>query len=220
MATRRVLVLLIGLLFSPLPALAADEPSSALLGRWRSLKTSARGIGFMLEFRKDGVVDWSPGVVVEWSYRIEGNQLVLSPPTTDGPEKTPAPGRRFRETIKWLGDDRLRLSFADGSGIELARKSSRNDAESPMLGEWAGMQDMGGQKLEALFFFYPKDQALRLIPFRMQQGSYSLKDGKIHLALPGLSPADRDGEFKVEGDVLTLSIPESHGIGGPRYSRY
>jgi hypothetical protein len=73
------------LLLAIVPLFAADDASTKLLGRWRSLETSKGGVGAMFEFRKDGVVDYSPGVVVEMKYRIEGDQLVLPPATVNGP---------------------------------------------------------------------------------------------------------------------------------------
>jgi hypothetical protein len=55
----------------------------------------------MFEFRKDGMVDYSPGAVVEMKYRIEGDQLVLPPATINEPEQ--------RQAMEWPGNDKLRL---------------------------------------------------------------------------------------------------------------
>jgi hypothetical protein len=43
--------------------LSADPPPQNLLGRWRSIETSKGGIGSMLTFHSNGVVDFSPGAV-------------------------------------------------------------------------------------------------------------------------------------------------------------
>jgi hypothetical protein len=77
-----------------LQILAAQAPSASVVGRWRSLQTSAGGIGSMLEFRKDGTVASSPGAVVEGSYRIENNELVLPAGTQGGAEQ--------RMRIEWM----------------------------------------------------------------------------------------------------------------------
>jgi hypothetical protein len=205
-ATSRLVAILVGLLLSAVATLAAND-SARVLGRWRSLETSRGGIGAMLEFRKEGILEYSPGAVVEMSYRVEGSQLVLPPGTEKGPEQ--------RQTITWLGKDRLRLGSTDESAIELARKGSRGDSTSPIVGEWAGMQDMGGRKLDTLYFFYPGGKGLLLIRFLTQRGSYSFTNGKIRIAVPGSPSAD--ATFKVDGEVLTLTTADSKTT---RYARY
>jgi hypothetical protein len=177
-------------------AAAQEDQSVKLLGRWRSVDTSRGGIGSMLTFQREGLVDYSPGAIVEGSYRVEGNQLVLPPGTTDGPEQ--------RQTMTWLGNDRLRLGLAEGQpGIELARKGSQSDSVSPIIGEWSGVRDMRGNRVEVTYLFNSDSRVLLLIPFLTQRGTYSLDDGKIHLALPSRPAVD--ATFKVEGEVLTLT---------------
>jgi hypothetical protein len=183
--------------------LAADESSSKIVGRWRSLETSKGGIGAMFEYRGDGTVGFSPGAIVETSYRIEAGQLVFPAATKDGPEQ--------RQAIVWLGDDRLRLE-----GMELARKGQRPDASNPIQGEWAGSREMDGRKLEIRHLFYPAGKSLLLIPFLTQQGSYSIMDGNIRIELPGRAAIS--GKYTVEGDVLT--IPGPRGSGVSRFKRY
>jgi hypothetical protein len=101
------------LLLAILQLTAADD-NSKLLGRWRSLETSKGGIGAMFEFRKDGVVDYSPGAVVEMKYRIEGDQLVFPPATINGPEQ--------RQSMAWSENDKLRLKASGDLWIELAHQ--------------------------------------------------------------------------------------------------
>ena len=107
---------------------SAQQPSSAsIVGRWRSLETSKGGIGAIIEFRLDGTVDFSPGAVVEMPWRIEREQLILPPATTDGPEQ--------KYTLKWRGDNRLGLE-AEGVVTELARVGNRSAPGDPIIGEW------------------------------------------------------------------------------------
>jgi hypothetical protein len=65
----------------------ASAQQSAPVGRWRSLETSKGGIGSVYEFRSAGTVDFSSGAVVEMQWRIENDQLVLSPPEAGGAEQ-------------------------------------------------------------------------------------------------------------------------------------
>jgi hypothetical protein len=189
--------------------LAADDSSAKLLGRWRTLETSRGGIGTMFEFRKEGVVDYSPGAVVEMSYRVEGNELVLPPGTDKGPEQ--------RQTITWLGDNKLRLRSPGEPepGQELVRRGPRKTSPSPIVGEWAGSRDMRGRKVDVRYFFYPGGRGLLLIPFLTQQGSYATSNGTIHLDWPGCPTPD--ATFRVDDDVLTFTPAGSQPV---KYARY
>src|SRR5262249_2913570 len=105
--------------------LRADPAPPDLLGRWRSLETSKGGIGSMLTFHANGVVDFSPGAVVEMSYRIEGGELVLPPATTTGPEQ--------RQHMEFSGDNQLRLTTKAGgesATVNLTRNGSQPDRDN------------------------------------------------------------------------------------------
>jgi len=193
-------------LLAILGPIAADD-NSKLLGRWRSLETSKGGIGAMFEFRKDGVVDYSPGAVVEMNYRIEGIQLVLPPATTDGPEQ--------KQTMEWSGNDKLRLKVSGEFWVALSRQGPVPDVKIPILGEWTSSGEMAGKRIVSRYLFYPAGKALLLIPFLKQTGSYSIRGESIRLELPGRAPVE--GKFTVAGDVLTIPGPNS---GESRFARY
>ncbi|HEY6391305.1 MAG TPA: hypothetical protein VIX89_08510 [Bryobacteraceae bacterium] len=195
------------LLLTILPLLSADDASTKLLGRWRSLETSKGGIGAMFEFRKDGVVDYSPGAVVEMKYRIEGDQLVLPPATINGPE--------LKETMEWPGKDKLRLKASGGPWVELTRAGPAPDVKNPILGEWTSSREMAGKTMEVRYLFYSAGKGLLLIPFLKQSGSYSIRGESIHFELPGRDPME--GKFKVDGDMLVIPGPNT---GESRFARY
>jgi len=194
-------------LLTILPLLSADDATTKLLGRWRSLETSKGGIGAMFEFRKDGVVDFSPGAVVEMKYRIEGDQLVLPPATINGPEQ--------KQTMEWSGNDKLRLKVSADAWVELARQGPAPDVQIPILGEWTSSGEMAGKTMQARYLFYPAGKGLLLIPFLKQSGSYSIRGETIRLELPGHEPVE--GKLKVDGDVLTIPGPNN---GESRFARY
>jgi hypothetical protein len=115
------------------PVLCAQDPAGQVVGRWRSITTSKGGIGSIVQLRKDGVIDYSPGAVVEMKYRIEGNELVLPPATKTGPET--------RQTIEFEGESKMRMVTAGGPAVELTRQGSRPDAVRPILGEWTAPRE-------------------------------------------------------------------------------
>jgi hypothetical protein len=137
--------------------LVADPPPQNLLGRWRSVETSKGGIGAMLTFQSNGVVDFSPGAVVEMNHRIEGSQLILPPATITGPEQ--------RQQMEFHGEHQLRLiTIAGGqrATLVLTRKGRVHDAANPILGEWVGSQEMEGRRMDAHYLFYPAGKGLFL----------------------------------------------------------
>jgi hypothetical protein len=182
--------------------LAADQPPPGLLGRWRSIETSKGGIGAMLRFRPNGVVDFSPGAIVEMPYRIEGTEIILPPATTNGPEQ--------RQKIEFIGTDRLRLAEA-----RFTRSGAAPDAKNPILGEWVGRREMDGQQIDAYFFFYPAGKSLLLLPFLTVTGHYTIQGSTMRLEVP--KHKDAEGKFQIEGDLLT--VPNSSG-SADRYRRY
>ncbi len=189
-------------------AFADGVCSAQIIGRWRSLEPSKGGIGAMYEFHANGAVDFSPGAVVEMPWRIENDQLIVPSDTVGGPEQ--------KETIKWLGDNKVHFASGDASGFELTRIGQRSDAADTIIGEWVGTRQTDGRKMEMRWFFYPAGKSLLLIAFLTQHGLYAITNSTLHIAMPGAKPTD--SKFQVKGDVLTLSKPE--GRGESRFARY
>lgn len=179
--------------------LFAVEVPSKLVGRWRSLEISHGGIGALLEFHADGSVDFSPGAVVEASYRIEGNQLILPSDTKAGPEQ--------KMTIEFVGEDKLHFrppgnNAAEPKSVELVRKGARPDSSNLLIGEWNGTRDLGGRQVEMRWLFYPSGKSLLLIAFYTDHGHFSVEGAKIRFELPREKLPE--GHFDIDGDVLKL----------------
>ena len=187
---------------------SAQQPSSeTIVGRWRSLETSKGGIGAVWEFRSGGTVDYSLGAVVEMPWRIENNQLILPPATTDGPEQ--------KYTLKWLGDNKLRWE-TEGGATELARVGDRSDPGNPIIGEWIENREMGGLKLEARYLFYARGKLLLVIPFAIQHGSYTISGSALSLNIPGRKTPEL--RFKLVDNFLVFT--DSEGGREFHYARY
>src|SRR5438445_332092 len=111
-----------------LAALGA-EVSSGIVGRWRSLETSHGGIGAMYDFHANGVVGFSPGAIVEITYRLDGDQFVFRPLSGDQPEQ--------KQPMKWQGENKFRVGSGD-QAFELTRSGNQVDSSNRLLGEWSG----------------------------------------------------------------------------------
>ena len=196
-------LVLIALAISPL--LLAETPSQGLLGRWRSTHPSRSGLGSMLLFRPDGTFDFSYGAVVEMSYRLENNEIVFPPATTSGPEQRLKVQFTGREQLTLLGDPRETLT----------RKGSARDPNAPLLGEWEGKRDLGGNEGGVRYIFYSEGKCLLLISFATRTLKYSI-DGQ-QLRMEQLDHALVPSTFQIKDGVLVL-----HGSDGndERYSRY
>jgi hypothetical protein len=158
----------------------------------------------MFEFHDDGTFNFSPGAVVEMKYRIEDNQLIFPPETSNGPEQ--------RQTMEWPNADRLIL----GRSQTLSRQGPARDANNPILGEWTAPREMPGVKSEVHYFFESGGSSLLLFPFKWQKGRYSVKNATIRIEYPG-KPAV-EGPFRIEGNLLT--IPSSGKTGESQLRRY
>lgn len=188
-------------------ASAQQSHSASIVGRWFSLERSKGGIGEVCEFRSDGTVDYSTGAVVDMLWRIENNQLILPPATIDGPEQ--------KYTLKWLGDNKLRLE-TEGGVTELSRVSDHPDSGKPIIGEWLEKREMGGQDMEAHWLFYQDDKLLFIMPFKIQHGTYTISGSSLHLKIAGLE--EPEFRFKLADNSLTLS--DTEGGRESHYARY
>lgn len=151
----------------------------------------------MLTFHSNGVVDFSPGAVVEMTYRIEGGQVIFPSATINGPEQ--------RQKMEFMGQDQLQLAE-----VVFRRQGAAPDASHLIFGEWVGKREMNGRQLEARYFFYPAGKCLLLLPFMTRPGRYTIQGSTMRLELPDQQAAE--GRFQIEGDVLTTP--------GPSASRY
>ncbi len=131
-------------------------------GPLAAFETSSTGLGSMLTFHSNGVVDFSPGAVVEMTYRIEGGEMIFPLPTINGPEQ--------RQKMEFMGQDQLRLAE-----VVFRRQGAPTEASHLILGEWVGKRQMNGRQLEAHYFFYPAGKCLLLLPFMTGPGRYTIQ---------------------------------------------
>ena len=184
-------------LFAALPfAIAqppAPNPAANLIGRWRSVVTSKGGIGAVYQSSADGTLDFSPGAIVDMPYRVEGDQLILPPATTTGPEQN--------WTLTLSGDRVMRLS-APGQADEYQRQGARTDPRDPLLGEWLTSRDMNGVRIPERMFFYPGGKCLLVLLFKTEHGRYSVTNGRLLGEFGGR--VGLDGPFDFTNGVLSL----------------
>ena len=172
--------------------LANGQSPVNLTGRWRSVETSQGGIGAVYQFHADGTVDFSPGAMVDMPYRLEGDQLILPPATTTGPE--------IKSKLTVSGNV-LRLS-AEGHVAEYHRRGNAQSLSDPLLGEWLGSREMDGRRMAEQMLFYPGGKSLLVILFTTQRGIYSTTGGRLVATFGG--GAGLNGPFDISDGVLSI----------------
>ena len=172
--------------------LANGQSPVNLTGRWRSVETSQGGIGAVFQFRADGTADFSPGAIVDTPFRVEGDQLILPPATTSGPET---------KAKLNLSGDVLRLTV-DGRVAEYHRRGTVQNLSSPLLGEWLGSREMDGRRMAEQMFFYPGGKSLLVILFTTQRGIFSTTGGRLVATFGGR--AGLNGPFDISDGVLSI----------------
>lgn len=180
-----------------LPLAMAQPPAANLVGRWRSVETSKGGLGAIYQFNADGTLELSPGAIVDMSYRVEGDQLILPPATTAGPE--------MKSTLAWPTNDVLRMS-TQGQSEEYQRQGAA-DPHDRLLGEWLTWREMDGHRMPTEMFFYPAGKSLLVIRFTTEKGRYSVTSGRLVGEIGGRTGLD--GPFDITNGIL--SIHRSNG---------
>jgi hypothetical protein len=189
--------------------LASDGPPS-VTGRWRSVEVNAVGLGSTIEFRDNGTLDFSPATAVVMPYRVEGDSLVLTPAGPSGGEQ--------KQAMVWVNDNKLVLMQKTGEAqgeIVLVRVTPAAEERRSLVGEWTSQIKMQERTVTARYIFRKDGTLLLLVSFLTERGVYRTEGAHLHWELPEQPPAD--GNFKIEGEILTIPKP---GGGELAYKRY
>lgn len=196
------------LLFSAVSMLFAQDVPDALLGRWRTTAITKAGIGALYEFKTGGIVFIRPSAIAPGNYTVEGSDILL-PPLTEG-----GPPNRLTMVFKSPGQ----ITFYKGKDIsmELSRVGKNPAGKPTVQGEWVGMREMDGQKLEMRMFFYAGGKSMFLLPLQTQQAKYTISNGRMTLILP--DGKTTEGPFTLSGGALT--IPSVRAGTSTKLTRY
>lgn len=181
--------------------------SGGLGGRWRSVEVNAAGLGSTIEFRDDGTLDFSAVTAANVPYRVEGNALVLA---LAGAEK--------KQAMVWVNDNKLVLMEKTGDAqgeIVLVRATPAGSEPRSLAGEWSTQIKTPERTVTARYIFRKDATLLLLVSFLTERGVYRTEGAHLHWELPEQPQAD--GDFKIEGEVLTIPKP---GGGELKYKRY
>ena len=105
-----------------------QEAARKLVGNWRSVRTSRGGIGSLLEFRDDGVMDYSPGAIVPGRFRLDGKSLIMTADEGDGKQS------ELAMSIASITAGSLEIAFPNTPGLKLKRVGLLEDPNNLILG--------------------------------------------------------------------------------------
>jgi hypothetical protein len=186
-------------------AAAACQPPASLelVGFWESRKTSKGGIGHTLEFRADGVTLASQTAIVNMSYRVFGDRLLVE---ESGSANSQAAGVPFQ-----IHDGSLIQTGPDGAILRKERMDKRGPLGSPIVGTWRYRHYTGSIAYER---YLPDGHLMFRLPLSADVGCYSLAGAQLSMTGPNSATMP----FEINGETLILKqegkVP-SHMIASP-----
>jgi len=178
---------------SCIAACGAQEATSTLLGKWRSVVISKGGIGAVIDFHSDGTFDYMPGAVLGGRYRIENNRIITVFENGD-PEEVETIGAVSAGALRLVGSKpQQQLSFKRVGGVE--------DVDHLLIGTWVSTTTMPGLPAHGYYYFRRDGRETFFIPFRTDHCSYSVSGDRIRLTN---RQGSKVGSMRWDGQILTL----------------
>lgn len=202
---------LLAMVLSLSTCVAAQEMKSEVVGHWTSANPSSGGIGSMWEFKSDGTLTMSPGVVVDMPYQIKGDKLILPPGTTNADAKP--------QIYSFRVDGDMLYERLDGieKEVRFVRIAKSKSGEPSIVGTWKllfeenpAMKDQLNPFIHTTYT-YTTDGVCKLrVPFKFEAGTYSVTDSKSGtFTLP--SRKDQTFAYRVADGKLYLTRPNGKG---------
>ncbi len=145
----------------------------------------------MYDFDADGTVRFSPGAIVAMLYRLDGDRLSF----------LPADGMDY--AVSWNDGDHMRFTIAGAGSEDYTRLGSMQDPRNKLIGEWIGTRDMEGKKLLVHWIFGSDSNAVFMLRFYTQTGSYTVQNGRLVAKFGGR--IGLDGPISVADGVLSIN---------------
>jgi hypothetical protein len=191
--TRRTLIVLSFAI--PAIVLTSCRNDKGLLGTWTSVARGKGGVATVVEFRPDGSFVSSYDTILDCSYKLQGDQLVIS--TIDARSGQTSAG--FAEAHV-AGDALVLKAPWDGTEYTMQRAEPKRQADPPIVGRW--VSGAGGPH-PAFAEFTPDGKLSFRQRLTSAKGKYSVSGNSLVLNFEA-SPA-QNGTFTIEADSLILT---------------
>ncbi len=198
-ATARALVLALPLLLTALavgscgrksgPAASATGPA----GRWESVERQQGGMGYTLEFQDAGVAKYTVGVMMDGTYRVRADTLLVSVGDS-------ASGFETRRTAFRVAGDTLLVTPPQGGAPLAMRRTEPALAGGPVTGSWTYAHPVGADAYET---FTPEGQFFFRLFVQRASGTWGVTADSISVSFPGNPPFA--AQWALDGDRLSLT---------------
>ena len=185
------------------PKIDVTAVIAKLVGDWESVKRSMGGLGVTFHFAADGSAAMSPGAMVDYTYTLTGNHLVMKMVNPSDASAAPEVA-----DVHIDGDTMLQKSTSGGPDIKLVRLTPAVPGAPAIAGKW-GRDPAAKVETED---DAPQLQSARETMARNYTNEYTA-DGKMRMRIPFIT---RKGTYKVDGDLLRLRYSDG-GVTAVRY---
>ena len=166
---------------------------TSLVGKWESVARSQGGIGHTFEFHSDSTASLTPGAMVDFTYRLEGAQLVMV--FTD-----PSSGSVTEDTVEVhiSGDTMIQRDPESGQETRLVRSKAPEAGNPPIVGAWSFEHYTGGTAFQ---IFTADGKAHLRVPFDVERGRFTVSGHTLTLFMKETLVY----RYTIDGAVLTLT---------------
>lgn len=184
----KTIALLILAMLPGVSAIAAPD----IAGLWSADERTKGGLGWQWLFTGDGHVTMVFGALVDFTYRVEGNKLIMI-------FSQPGEAREDTTAEFVISGDVLTVNPNDTEEKQVMRRMGQPPGSaSSIVGAWTYQHYTGAQAIER----YSRNGAMLLsVPMQTVEGTYKLVNDRITVSLEG-KPAS---EVEVSGSKLTMT---------------
>jgi hypothetical protein len=197
----------------------AQTSSPNIVGEWLADVPLSNGAVQTFRFGPDGTFDLATTLVVDGTYRINGNQLIET-------VTSPGAGATRTDTASFsISGDSLTVSEHAGATARVLHRSgshpatarsaaARSSADAPIVGDWAIIV---GKGTSAHYVFSPDGTMRVRASIGDEQGRYVITADTIHLSNDQTFQIPAIAQFAVTDTVLTLT--PSNGKAARRFRK-
>jgi hypothetical protein len=179
--------------FSSVFFLLQDKGSGGIVGRWEAMETT-KGLGSSLQFNPDGSFTYHVGSLVNGTYKLEGNKLIITA-SQHAPEKT----RTEVLEVKIEGDTLLQKT--EGGMVKLVRLIPGAANSPPIVGIWCQKTPIYEFRSDGTFDMTLSD--------KIHNGTYKLDGTYLYITMS--SPVAKKSvsqrwQIDLQDDTLVLRV--------------
>lgn len=185
------------LIFSSVLLLLQVSSSADIVGRWEAVETTRGGLGSTLKFSPDGSVTFAFGPLLNGTYKLDGNNLIVT--TFQHP-----PQKATTETHEIKIEADTLFQKTEYGVFKWVRLSPGAPDSPPIVGRWSMKTSIYEFRRNRTF-----DVSTSISSMEIHNGTYKLDGNRLHLSVPPHGRKElvpQSSEIKIQGDTLILML--------------